>query len=252
MSNSNFNLKFEFDIYCAFFYKGSMNENAEYKPRRRSAPKRAARRDGVSTRSIVLEAAGRVFAERGFAEATSKEICERAGANSAAVNYYFGGKESLYEEVLVEAHRQMVSPEELDDIIDSASSPEEKLCFFLQRMLQNAASSPDLWGVRIYMRELAAPSPFISKAMLNTVFPKTEKVRSIIHEITGLPMDSDQIQRATAFVVTPCLSLIMFPGALRMIFPAVAAESEGLFDEMMRYALGGLYALRDANSSGPA
>ena len=42
-------------------------------------PKRAQRSDGRSTRAVVLEAAGKVFAERGFAEATSKEICERAG-----------------------------------------------------------------------------------------------------------------------------------------------------------------------------
>ena len=52
-------------------------------------PKRAQRSDGRSTRAVVLEAAGKVFAERGFAEATSKEICERAGTNGAAVNYYF-------------------------------------------------------------------------------------------------------------------------------------------------------------------
>ena len=62
--------------------------------------KRAQRRDGRSTRAVVLDAAGKVFAERGFGEATSKEICERAGTNNAAVNYYFGGKEGLYEEVL--------------------------------------------------------------------------------------------------------------------------------------------------------
>ena len=46
-------------------------------------PKRAQRSDGRSTRAIVLEAAGKVFAERGFAEATSKEIC--AGGLSEAL-----------------------------------------------------------------------------------------------------------------------------------------------------------------------
>ena len=75
-----------------------------YGRRKRSAP----RRDGLSTRNMVLEAAGRVFAERGYAKSTSREICEKAGVNSAAINYYFGGKEGLYEEVLVEAHRQLV------------------------------------------------------------------------------------------------------------------------------------------------
>ena len=62
---------------------------------------RTTKKDRQSTRAAVLEAAGRIFAERGYAETTSKEICELAGANSAAVNYYFGGKNNLYEEVLV-------------------------------------------------------------------------------------------------------------------------------------------------------
>ena len=35
------------------------------------------------------------------------------------MNYYFGGKEGLYEEVLIEAHRQMLSLEDLNRIITS-------------------------------------------------------------------------------------------------------------------------------------
>ena len=56
-------------------------------------------------RAKLLEAAGEVFAEHGFYAATVRQICSRAGANVAAVNYYFGDKAELYEEVL----RQTVS-----------------------------------------------------------------------------------------------------------------------------------------------
>ncbi|CAK7053490.1 MAG: hypothetical protein DELT_01110 [Desulfovibrio sp.] len=218
-----------------------MKDTIGYSPRRRRAP----RRDGQSTRMVVLEAAGQVFAERGFGDATSKEICERAGANSAAVNYYFGGKENVYEEVLVEAHRQMVSLEDLDRIILSDDSPEQKLRSFFHRMLQTAISSPELWGIKIYLRELISPTPFITKILGGTVFPKAEKLRSLIQEITGLPPDSEQAQRATAFVVIPCISLIMFPDSLRtLVLPATASASEGLVEDMLTYALGGLHALK--------
>lgn len=207
-------------------------------------PKRTQRRDGLSTRNIILQAAGRVFAERGFAEATSKEICELAGVNSAAVNYYFGGKESLYEDVLVEAHAQMLSLEDLDTIISSAVSPEEKLRAFLKRMIQAAFASSERWGIKIFMREFFSPSPLISKAAADIVLPKADRLRALIHEITGLPADSDRLQRAAAFVVIPCISLIMFPETLRsIVLPAPTAAPQDMLEDMLMYALGGLQAL---------
>ena len=62
---------------------------------------------GVSleTRRRLLDAAGEVFAEKGFAKATVREICQKAEANIAAVNYHFGDKEKLYAAVLPTASR---------------------------------------------------------------------------------------------------------------------------------------------------
>ena len=217
-----------------------MNTISGLAPRAR----RAQRRDGLTTRNVVLEAAGKVFAERGFAEATSKEICERAGTNGAAVNYYFGGKESLYEEVLVEAHRQMVSLEDLDRIIDSGAAPREKLRALMARLLQTAAASSGLWGIRVFLRELASPSPFVTRAMATVVLPKADKLRALVREITGFPDGSPELQRATCLVVIPCISLIMFPESLRAaVLPATANDPEGMLEDLLTYALGGLKAL---------
>ena len=43
--------------------------------------------DDTATR--VLNAAGPIFAEKGFKDATVREICSAAGVNLASVNYYF-------------------------------------------------------------------------------------------------------------------------------------------------------------------
>ena len=50
----------------------------------------------AETRRQLLEAAGAVFAEAGYRDATVREICRRAHANIAAINYHFGDKEKLY------------------------------------------------------------------------------------------------------------------------------------------------------------
>ncbi|HKD37864.1 MAG TPA: TetR family transcriptional regulator, partial [Pirellulales bacterium] len=75
-------------------------------PKTRTRPDR-------STRERLLEVAGQVFAEKGFARATGKEIAMRAKENSAAVNYHFGGIENLYAEVVREAHNRLVTLEAL-------------------------------------------------------------------------------------------------------------------------------------------
>lgn len=54
----------------------------------------------ADTRERLLKAALRVFADKGIAAATLREITEEAGANVAAVNYYFRSKEELTASVL--------------------------------------------------------------------------------------------------------------------------------------------------------
>jgi AcrR family transcriptional regulator len=50
------------------------------------------------TRTRLLEAAEKLFAERGYEATSVRDITAEAGCNVAAVNYYFGGKDSLYLE----------------------------------------------------------------------------------------------------------------------------------------------------------
>jgi AcrR family transcriptional regulator len=50
------------------------------------------------TRTRLLEAAIHCFAEKGFEGTGIRDIAQRAQANSALVQYHFGGKEGLYEE----------------------------------------------------------------------------------------------------------------------------------------------------------
>ncbi len=210
----------------------------------RRAPKRAPRRDGINTRALILDAAGKIFAERGYADATSKEICELAGTNTAAVNYYFGGKDKLYEEVLVEAHQRFISVEDLTEIIAYDADPEKKLHAFVRRLIHTTESSPGSWEGKVLMREMAAPSPNMPEMLASAIQGKAALGLGLISEITGLHPRSAAAQRALAFVILPCISLIILPAELRTkVLPGTDTSAPDFIDDLMRYVLAGLRAL---------
>lgn len=53
------------------------------------------------TRSSILAAAERLYAERGFGDVTLRDIVAEANVNLAAVNYHFGSKDELIAELFV-------------------------------------------------------------------------------------------------------------------------------------------------------
>src|SRR4051795_9610357 len=117
-----------------------MRKVAKRAPRTvRQKRKQPLREDGAQTRQQLLEVAGQVFAEHGYARATSKEICERAGANIAAVNYHFGSKDGLYGAVLEEAHSRLISLESVAAAAQSQVDPRLQLRMFLERIVGEIA-----------------------------------------------------------------------------------------------------------------
>ena len=58
-----------------------------------------------SVKDRLLDAAEGIFCERGFKGTSIRDIAASAGCNIASVNYYFGSKEKLYEEVW---HRHLI------------------------------------------------------------------------------------------------------------------------------------------------
>ena len=61
----------------------------------RSAGRASSTRKADETRQRILEAALALFAERGFEEATMRQIAERAGVAAGAAYYYFASKDEL-------------------------------------------------------------------------------------------------------------------------------------------------------------
>lgn len=60
-----------------------------------------------SVRERILRAAGEEFAARGLQAASVRTIARGAGVTAAMINYYFGGKEALYEAVIADAQERL-------------------------------------------------------------------------------------------------------------------------------------------------
>ena len=101
---------------------------------------RGKRGDGDLTRARILESAGQLAAECGYANMTSKQVCERAHVNMAAVNYHFGSREGLYAAVLAEAHDRLFTLERLRQILAEGTA-REKLSRTLDELLAAAGSA---------------------------------------------------------------------------------------------------------------
>ncbi len=61
------------------------------------------------TRSAILAAAERLYADRGFGDVTLRDIVAEANVNLAAVNYHFGSKDELIAELFVTRSLQLNS-----------------------------------------------------------------------------------------------------------------------------------------------
>jgi len=224
----------------------------EAKERRQTEDQRAVRRasrpDGAATRQHLLDIAGQVFAARGFADATSKEICERAGTPMASVNYHFGSREALYEAALVEAHRQVVSLDELSALTEVPGDPRDKLRAVISRFVGVSAGSGAPWGFMLMLREVLSPSPAMPALIEKAVRPKATVLLGLIGEVLQLNPHEPAVQRALMFSVLPCIALMIAPRQVQAaLLPAVGKDKNALVEDFTRFVMAGLDALAAAH-----
>jgi AcrR family transcriptional regulator len=141
------------------------------------------------TAQRLLNAAGQVFAEKGFDAATVRQICQRADVNNlAAVNYYFRDKERLYIEA-VKAACRCQSEDFPMPAWTAETPPVAKLRDFIGTMLKRMLS-PDspAWGRQLFLRELANPTAACAELVQDHIRPQAELLCQILQELLpGVP-----------------------------------------------------------------
>jgi AcrR family transcriptional regulator len=157
------------------------------------------------TRRHLLEAAGEVFAEAGFRDATVRAICRRAGANVAAISYHFGDKEALYLEVLRYAHGMALAkyPPMLD--VPDDAPPEKKLRAFIHSLLLRIFDKgPTSWHGKLISREMIEPTAALDSLVEERMRPMVAQLWKIVAEILDCPLNDERVRLCGFSIVSQC------------------------------------------------
>jgi len=160
---------------------------------------------GSETRNRLLLAAAEVFAEQGFRHSRISDICERAQANIAAVNYHFGDKENLYLAVV-----QRLDEESKADApymqIDPDASAEDKLRTFIRTFLGVLLrTGPSTWLGKLMAREMMEPTAALDYMIEHVIPPVDGAVRRIVSELLSLPPESPIVQLCVSSILSQCM-----------------------------------------------
>jgi TetR/AcrR family transcriptional regulator, regulator of cefoperazone and chloramphenicol sensitivity len=225
----------------------------------RLRPSAGLSKTSARARQRLLEAAGKIFAEKGYSRGTSREICKRARMNVAAVNYHFGSIDALYGETLLLADRRMSWIGLLDEIVSSRASASQKLGALLTAILKwITIPGANSWELRLLAREIVEPSPAHEQFASTAALSACRIARQIAADLIGAHPTDAVVGRTILTSMAPCLVLCLGSRAMLMtILPALAdpgVEAGPLVEHSARFICAGIEATARhyAATNGPA
>ena len=205
-----------------------------------------------ATRNQLLEAASGVFAEVGFRDATVREICRRAGANIAAVNYHFGDKAALYVEVL--RYSQQKAVEKFPPLLDVSpeAEPEKKLhAFVLSLLLRVLDQGPTAWHGKLMSRKMIEPTAALDSLIDERIRPMAEQLQKIVAEILDCPLNDERVRLCSISVVSQCTFYHHCQPVVRRLFPKQTFDPAGmarLAEHITRFSLAAMKHLPETKT----
>ncbi len=195
-------------------------------------------------RERILEAAGEIFAECGFRGATVRKICERAKVNVAAINYYFGGKEKLYSEVLRYWHDfAILKYPLLLGVGEDAPVVEQLRAFirsFLFRLLDKGKPA---WFGKLMAREIIEPTQAFERMVEEIVRPRDRILASIVQRIIGTHVSEEKIRLCCSSIIGQCLYYYHARSILARLYKQDISnpdEIEQIADHIVQFSMRGL------------
>ncbi|MDO5667860.1 MAG: TetR/AcrR family transcriptional regulator [Alcaligenaceae bacterium] len=207
------------------------------------------------TRQKLLDAAEQLFTQQGHEATSLRQITALAGANLGAVNYHFGTKEGLIEEVFKRRLKQINQErkERLDDLEAAAELTGEPIkaseivnAFF--GTLVSMAFSDEIGVWSLLERTMLDPGKFISAVFTQESTEVIERYKDALYEALPLVPREEILWRfqfmlgATAYALSDTGPLGDIMGIEIDKNEAPEKAQEKLLKRLMSFLIGGLRA----------
>lgn len=213
---------------------------------------RKPRTDGRATRRQLLLSAGEVFAALGFQNATIAEICRRADANIAAVNYHFGNKETLYVESWRFSFEKSLQSYPPEGGVPHDAPLEEQLHGRILAIMRRIID-PQSHALDIAYKETANPTGLLTDIIPQALSPIFQGLAAIIRELLGPLATEDQVQLCLMSIRAQCFGPLMHARRQKLDTPAATGHApapamedvQTLADHVAWFSLAGIRAVRE-------
>jgi TetR/AcrR family transcriptional regulator, regulator of cefoperazone and chloramphenicol sensitivity len=208
------------------------------------------REDTARTRGKLLAAAGEIFAEKGFRNATIAEICLKAGTNVASVNYHFGSKETLYREAWRHAFVQSVEAHPPDGGVAADAPPEERLQGQVTALLNRIADENNR-EFRFMQREFTNPTGLLEDVMREEIRPLQQRTAKLVRELLGPQVAEQEVSFCEVGIISQCLNPIVIQSRAKAgdepkDGPRRIDDIEAYARHVVTFSLAGIAAVRAA------
>jgi TetR/AcrR family transcriptional regulator, regulator of cefoperazone and chloramphenicol sensitivity len=180
-------------------------------------------RDSEATKRTIIEAAGRLFAERGFSGVTAREVAGDAGVALSAIPYHFGSMDALYRETLLVACQ--ISPDAAPLAAQAIKeAPEVGLRTAIRWAILDASSVASSWPIRLLYREELDPSPAYKEVLRLKVVPEWNWLCEVVARASGRKADSPEVKFGVIAMYNLTASLHIRSGMIEHLAPDVVAS----------------------------
>ncbi len=206
------------------------------------------REDAARTRKNLLDAAGRIFAEKGYRDATIAEICGQAGANVASVNYHFGNKENLYVEAWRRAFLDSLAAHPPDGGMGDDAPPEMRLRAHVTATIRRLADKNNREFMFV-QREFANPTGLLEEVMKKAIHPLQKRTEGLVRELLGPGCSDADVRFCEISVISQCINPIIVKrkhegSNAGRGGPPVIRDTDAYADHVAAFSLAGLRAVR--------